>query len=335
MARHAARRLVVGDGLRGDVRRWSAGSGPPRAAPAGGGAAPAGARPRSSGRCGTARPGRSRPPRRRPDRRPLAEPRQRGQRRQERPGGRVLRLVLVAQLVDRVAVHLGHVLPIQGVEPGRVRPRCPHQRPIEVEAGDARATGRLRPCHPSSMPVGPSRYTPTASGAGVGPARRTWRISPTTTARSPDDARSSATTRAPLAASTPRARTVVSAPAGSIERPRRGRSSAGGRSSRRRRSGRRGAPRCGPRAGTGSRRAGRRGRSGRPCDASRSEVIVSASSGGKSAAAQSRVDAEADDDPRVVRPEPGGLAEHAGHLAHARRTLGGATRHRAIGRRSR
>ena len=52
--------------------------------------------------------------------------------------------------------------------------------------------------------------------------------------------------------------------------------------------------------------------------AARSDVMPSASSGGNSLGRPVRVDPDPDDRPRIVRPEPVGLAEDAGQLADAR-----------------
>ena len=72
-----------------------------------------------------------------------SEVRQRGE---ERPLGDVLRLVVIAQLVERVVVHLGQVLPIEGLEPGRVRLRRLDERAVAVEMDEAR-TFLLRTVH--------------------------------------------------------------------------------------------------------------------------------------------------------------------------------------------
>ena len=67
----------------------------------------------------------------------LLEPGEVRQGGEERALGGVLRLVVVAELVERVAVHLGEVLPIQGLEPGRVRLRRLDEATIAVEVGEA------------------------------------------------------------------------------------------------------------------------------------------------------------------------------------------------------
>ena len=59
-----------------------------------------------------------------------------GERGQERPLGGVLGLVVVAELVVGEAVHLGQVLPIEGLEPGRVRRAASTRRPVAVEVGE-------------------------------------------------------------------------------------------------------------------------------------------------------------------------------------------------------
>ena len=127
--------------------------------------------------------------------------------------GRVLRGVVVAELVVGVAVHLGEVPAIQGVEPGRVAPARP--RRAVGRGRDGRAGGRRRrPLLLSSMPGEPSRYTPPRSSRRP---TRTWRISPTTTAAL-RRRRSGAPMRAPpRSASTP-TRATVSAPSGRSRR---------------------------------------------------------------------------------------------------------------------
>ena len=64
---------------------------------------------------------------------PLLEAGQRAEREQERPLGGVLGVVMVAELVVGVAVHLGEVLPIEGVEPGRVAQGGLDERSVAVE----------------------------------------------------------------------------------------------------------------------------------------------------------------------------------------------------------
>ena len=78
--------------------------------------------------------------------RALLEPAEVRQGGEERPLGDVLRLVVVAQLVERVVVHLGQVLPIQGLEPGRVRLGRLDERAVAVEMDEAR-TSLLRTVH--------------------------------------------------------------------------------------------------------------------------------------------------------------------------------------------
>ena len=111
---------------------------------------------------------------------PLLEPGEVRQRVEEGALGRVLRLVVIAQLVEGVAVHLGQVLPIEGLEAGRVRLGRLDEPTVTVEVGKAR-TPLLRTVHSSRMPDGASRYTAAVSGW----SSRTWRISPTITRRSP------------------------------------------------------------------------------------------------------------------------------------------------------
>ena len=78
--------------------------------------------------------------------RPLLEPAEVRQGGQERALGGVLRLVMIAQLVERVAVHLGQVLPIEGLELGRVRLGRLDKATVAVEMGKARTT-LLRTVH--------------------------------------------------------------------------------------------------------------------------------------------------------------------------------------------
>ena len=258
----------------------------------------AGARRWRCGRSGTARPGTSTRPRRRPAG-ALLEARQVGQGRQERPLGRVLRLVRGRAARRPRSCTPG---PRTSDTGRRTAPGPPAPPPRARDRGrDGRAAG-ARP--PPAVP--PFLNAGRAIALHPDPwrrrrRRRTW----------PDLADDDG----PLAVGAAGVLDDQGA-AGGIDAegaddlgssrpgrsgPRRGRSSAGARSSRRRRSGRRAAPRCGPRAGPGTRRAARRGRSAGRATASRSEVIVSARSGGKSAGGPVRVDADADDDPRVVR----------------------------------
>jgi hypothetical protein len=56
---------------------------------------------------------------------------------EERPLGGVLGLVMIAELVIRVAVHLCEIPAIEGVEAGWVAARLLDERAIPVEMGDA------------------------------------------------------------------------------------------------------------------------------------------------------------------------------------------------------
>ena len=67
----------------------------------------------------------------------LLEPLEVGKGGEERPLGGVLGLVMVAELVVRVAVHLCEIPAIEGVEAGRVAARLLDERAIPVEMGDA------------------------------------------------------------------------------------------------------------------------------------------------------------------------------------------------------
>ena len=104
----------------------------------------------------------------------LAEPRQRGEGAQERALGGVLGGVVVRELVEGVGIHLGEVLPIQGVELGRVPAGRLDEGAVAVEGDDA---ARSNP--PAfQTPDEPSRYT----DAGE---RRTRTTSPASTATLP------------------------------------------------------------------------------------------------------------------------------------------------------
>ena len=110
----------------------------------------------------------------------LLEPGEVRQGGEERALRGVLRLVMVAQLVERVAVHLGQVLPIQGLEPGRVRLRRLDEPTVAVEMDEAR-TPLLRTVHLPECRSGHGVTPPPRSGS----PSRTWRISPTRTWRRP------------------------------------------------------------------------------------------------------------------------------------------------------
>ncbi len=110
----------------------------------------------------------------------LLEPGEVRQRGEERPLGGVLRLVVVVQFVEREAVHLGQVLPIEGLEAGRVRLGGLDEPPVAVEVAKARTT-LLRAVHLPECRSGHRRYTPPATGS----ASRTCMISPTRTMRGP------------------------------------------------------------------------------------------------------------------------------------------------------
>ena len=123
---------------------------------------------------------------------PLLEPVEVGQRRDERRLGRVLREVVVAQLVEGVGVHACEIPAVQGIEPGRVTLRGLDQRPVSVEMGEPGTGDLLRSFPISTMLVAPSCYTPAAvvalaaapplsSAPAAVPAFaiRAWRISPT------------------------------------------------------------------------------------------------------------------------------------------------------------
>ena len=99
---------------------------------------------------------------------PLLEAPEVRQRVEEGARGRVLRLVVVAQFVEGVAVHLGEVLPIEGLEPGRVRLGRLDETPVAIEMGKAR-TPLLRTVHLPECRTGHGRYT----AAEIGSSSRT------------------------------------------------------------------------------------------------------------------------------------------------------------------
>ena len=78
--------------------------------------------------------------------RALLEPSEVRQRGKERALRGVLRLVMIAQLVEGVAVHLGQVLPIEGLEAGRVRLGLLDETSVTVEVDETRTT-LLRTVH--------------------------------------------------------------------------------------------------------------------------------------------------------------------------------------------
>src|SRR5439155_19629665 len=63
----------------------------------------------------------------------LFEGRQGAERRQEDALGQVLRVMVIAQLVEGEAVHLGQVLPIEDREPLRVSLRRPDGGPVDID----------------------------------------------------------------------------------------------------------------------------------------------------------------------------------------------------------
>ena len=91
--------------------------------------------------------------------RSLLEPGQVGQGKEERPLGRVLRVVVIAELVVRVGIHLGEVPAVEGFEGGWVAPGGLDERSIAVEPADSGAPDLLGCAHPSkhraSHPVTP------------------------------------------------------------------------------------------------------------------------------------------------------------------------------------
>ena len=117
---------------------------------------------RRCGRSGRARPGTSRRRRRRPaGRAPRSAAGRQGE--QERPLGGVLGVGMAAELVVRVAVHLGEVLPIQGVEGGRVAQGGLDEGSIAVEMDETAVL--LRPHLPEHRAS--HRVTPRPAGGGA------------------------------------------------------------------------------------------------------------------------------------------------------------------------
>ena len=121
--------------------------------------------------------------------RAVLEARQGRERLEEDARRRVLRVVMIAELVEGEAVHLREVPAVQGVELGRIALGRLDERPIAVEMRDLAGAGPGRRhaaplplCRSlSSTPRAPFRYTPTPTEAA---ARRTW-----TTLAAMDDAR--------------------------------------------------------------------------------------------------------------------------------------------------
>ena len=75
----------------------------------------------------------------------LAEPGQRGEGAHEHALGRVLRGVVVGELVEGVGIHLGEVLPVQGVESGRIPTGRLDERAVAIERDDASTRRSLPP----------------------------------------------------------------------------------------------------------------------------------------------------------------------------------------------
>jgi hypothetical protein len=106
---------------------------------------------------------------------PLLEPAEVGERGEECPLGDVLGLVMIAELVEREAVHLGEIPAVEGVEQEGIALGRLDEGPVAVEMGDPgwaigwgrrRASGDVHPsqsrsCHP---------VTPHARRSGSGRA---------------------------------------------------------------------------------------------------------------------------------------------------------------------
>ena len=113
---------------------------------------------RRCARSGTATRGTSTRPDPSSGRGELVEPRQGRERAHEHALRRVLRGVVVGELVEGVGIHLGEVLPVQGVERGGIPPRRLDERAIAVERDDASSRRSLPPSkHRPSHRVTPRR----------------------------------------------------------------------------------------------------------------------------------------------------------------------------------
>ncbi len=95
----------------------------------------------------------------------LLEAREPAEREHEGPLRHVLRLMVVAQLVQRERVDLRHVLPIQGLEPGGVPPRLLDEAAVGIEPRDGVASG----------PESPSTHSEHRTRHGVTPPPRDGR----------------------------------------------------------------------------------------------------------------------------------------------------------------
>ena len=209
--------------------------------------------------------------------------------------------MVVGELVEGVGIHLGEVLPVQGVELGRI----PTGR-LDEAGGRDRAGRRLQRAAPSRLPN-------TGRGIALHPGRAslTRRTSPAWTIRSPPAPprpRPRGRPR-PRRRPAPRIRrasssSVPAAPWSPGARPTsRGRSSP-----------------CAGRPSSTSRRSANPVSSasrsiGRPPDASRRLVMAAGEVRREVALPPVGVDPDPDDHPRVVRPETLALAQHAGELA--------------------
>ena len=174
-----------------------------------------------------------------------------GERAQEHALGGVLGGVVVPELVEGEGIHLGEVLPIQGVEPGGVAPGRLHEGPVAIE-GDRRTRRRGRALAlPNTGPAIALHPPPREADAGD-LARVDAPLAVRVRGGRRDHERAGRRPR--------RARRRLAAPS-VLRASRAGRSSPGARSSRRRRKRRRGAPRSGPPPAPGTRRGAPRGRS--------------------------------------------------------------------------
>ena len=227
---------------------------------------------------------------------------------------------MIAELVEGVAVHLGEVPAIEGVEVGRVATRRLDQRAVAIEMGDARRAGLSSAVSPFQTPNEPFRYTPpgrvapepassaSAVGRGGGGGRRRRRPRGRRVVRILDDERPGHRIGADGADDLVRPDVA--------DRVGRGARSSAGASAQ-------------PRASKLPMRSARRShvdaaeergeqllrdRSARPA-ISRSDVIVGGELRRELVRRPVGVDPDADDRARIVRAEPVGLAEDPGELA--------------------
>ncbi len=98
---------------------------------------------------------------------PLLEPIEMGQRSEERPLGGVLGLVVIAELVVRVAVHLGQIPAIERIEASWIVAGRINERAIAVEMSDGGTGPNLRCRSHSSKHRSSHGVTPPRRDGGV------------------------------------------------------------------------------------------------------------------------------------------------------------------------